>query len=238
MQLYFIRHAQSANNRLYEETGSWNGRNSDPELTELGHTQAQFLAEHAASLNGGTSQRDDVNRSGFGFTHLYSSLMVRALTTGSYLAAALNLPLLVWEDLHEVGGIFEFDAETNEHVGRPGKSRAELAARFPLAQLPAGLSEDGWWNRAHESLALQTQRARRFVFDLLERHGGTDDRVAVVSHGGFYNFVLAELLGIQADNGFWFSINNTGITRFNFDLEGIGLVYANRLEHLPTELIT
>jgi 2,3-bisphosphoglycerate-dependent phosphoglycerate mutase len=85
---------------------------------------------------------------------------------------------------------------------------------------------------------LQARRARRVIYDLIEQHGGTDDRVAVVSHGGFYNFVLAELLGIQADNGFWFSINNTGITRFNFDSEGIGLAYANRLEHLPTELIT
>ena len=34
-------------------------------------------------------------------------------------------------------------------------------------------------------------------------------------------------------DGFWFNINNTGITRFNFEEEGIGLAYANRLEHLP-----
>ncbi len=33
MQLYFIRHAQSANNRLYDETGTWNGRDTDPDLT-------------------------------------------------------------------------------------------------------------------------------------------------------------------------------------------------------------
>ncbi len=238
MELYFIRHAQSANNRLYDDTGTWNGRDSDPELTELGHEQARRLAGHVACANGETSRRDYVNRSGFGFTHLYSSLMVRALTTASYLSAALNLPLMVWEDLHEVGGIFVIDDETGEHIGQPGKSRSELAARFPQVQLPETLGEDGWWNRSHEAVEQQARRARRFVYDLLERHGGTDDRAAVVSHGGFYNFVLAELLGIQADNGFWFSLNNTGMTRFNFDPEGIGLAYANRLEHLPTELIT
>jgi len=238
MQLYFIRHAQSANNRLYEETGSWGGRDSDPELTELGYEQAQRLAEHAACANGGTPRRDYVNRSGFGFTHVYSSPMVRALATGSYLAAALNLLLVVWEDLHEVGGIFVTDDETGEYIGQPGKSRSELAARFPQAQLPETLGEEGWWNRAHEPVELQVKRARRFVFDLLVQHGGSDDRVAVVSHGGFYNFVLAELLGTQAENGFWFGLNNTGITRFNFDPEGIGLAYANRLEHLPAELIT
>jgi 2,3-bisphosphoglycerate-dependent phosphoglycerate mutase len=238
MQLYFIRHAQSANNQLYEETGSWNGRDSDPELTEVGHAQAQRLAEHLACTNDGTFTRDFSNRGGFGLTHLYSSLMVRALATGAYLAAALNLPLVVWEDLHEVGGIFVIDSESGEHIGQPGKSRSELAARFPEAQLPETLDDNGWWNRSHESVELQARRARRFVYDVLERHGSTDDRVAVISHGGFYNYVLAELLGIQAANGFWFSLNNTGITRFNFDSEGIGLAYANRLEHLPAELIT
>ena len=238
MQLYFILHAQSANNKLYEETGAWNGRDSDPELTELGHEQARRLAEHVAWANGETPRRDDANRGRFGFTHLYSSPMVRALATSSYLAAALNLPLVVWEDLHEVGGIFVVDAETGEPIGQPGRPRSELVARFPQAQLPATLNESGWWNREHESVELQARRAQRFMSDLLERHGGVDDRVAVVSHGGFYNHMLAALLGIQADNGFWFNINNTGITRFNFEAEGIGLAYANRLEHLPAELIT
>ena len=238
MQLYFIRHAQSANNRLYDETGTWNGRDTDPDLTDVGHEQSRRLAEHVACTGGLTVHRDYVNRSGFGFTHLYSSLMVRALATASYLSAALNLPLLVWEDLHEVGGVFVIDEETGERIGQPGRARSELAARFPRAQLPSSLTEDGWWNRSHETVELQGQRAQRFVHDLMERHGGTDDRVAVVSHGGFYNLVLAVLLGIQADNGFWFNMNNTGVTRLNFVPEGIGLAYTNRLEHLPAELIT
>jgi 2,3-bisphosphoglycerate-dependent phosphoglycerate mutase len=238
MQLYFIRHAQSANNKLYEETGAWNGRDSDPELTELGHEQARRLAEHVTCANGETLRRDYLNRGSFGFTHLYSSPMVRALATATYLSAALNLPLVVWEDLHELGGIFFIDDETGERIGQPGKTRSELAARFPQAQLLETLGEDGWWNRSHESVELQARRVRRFVTDLVARHGDGDDRVAVVSHGGFYNLVLAELQGTQADNGFWFNINNTGITRLNFVPEGIGLAYANRLEHLPTDLIT
>jgi len=238
MQLYFIRHAQSANNKLYEETGKWNGRDTDPELTKLGHEQARRLAAHVACANGELPRRDFMNRSRFGFTHLYSSLMVRALATASYLSEALDLPLVASEDWHEGGGIFVIDEETGDRSGQPGKTRSELTARFPQAQLPETLDESGWWNRPHESVEAQVRRARRAIYDLIERHGAADDRVAVVSHGGFYNFVLAELLGIQADNGFWFSINNTGITRFNFEPEGIGLAYANRLEHLPTELIT
>jgi 2,3-bisphosphoglycerate-dependent phosphoglycerate mutase len=238
MQLYFIRHAQSANNKLYEETGQWNGRDTDPELTELGHEQAQRLAGHVACVNGDIPRRDFLNRVKFGLTHLYSSPMVRALATASYMSAALNLPLVVWEDWHEGGGIFVIDEETGERTGLPGKGRAELVARFPQALLPEPLTDSGWWNRPHEPVEEQARRARRVISELIERHGGTDDRVAVVSHGGFYNAILAELLGKQGEDGFWFNINNTGITRFNFEEVGIGLAYANRLEHLPAELIT
>ena len=238
MQLYFIRHAQSANNKVYEETGQWNGRDTDPELTELGHEQAQHLAEHLACANGSTHPRDYINRRHFGLTHLYTSLMVRAIITGSYVAAALNLPLLAWEDLHEGGGIFVIEPETNERLGQPGKTCAELAARFPQLLLAQADRDDGWWNRPHESKEEQAQRAKRVVSELVERHGGTDDRVAIVSHGGFYNSLLAELLSRQVEDGFWFNLNNTGITRFNFEEAGIGLAYANRLEHLPAELIT
>lgn len=237
MQLYFIRHAQSSNNKLYEETGSWNERDTDPELTELGQRQAQLLAEHVACANGELPRRDFINRSGFGLTHVYTSLMVRAIATASYVTDALNVPLLAWEDLHEVGGIFQIDPETGAYLGQPGKTRSELAVRFPQLALGA-VDDSGWWNRPHELIEQQTQRATRVVRDLFERHGATDDRVAVFSHGGFYNYLLAQLLGTRAEQGFWFSINNTGITRFNFDDEGIGLAYANRLEHLPAELIT
>ncbi len=238
MQLYFVRHAQSANNRLYDETGTWNGRDADPELTEVGHRQAKLLAEHMACRPDVIPVRDYVNRGGFGITHVYSSLMVRALATGHYLAAALNLPLLIWEDLHELGGIFVIDSETGEQLGQPGKTPAELAARFPRALLPATLDAIGWWNRPHETSDLQARRARRFVTELTERHGGTEDHVAVISHGGFYNSILAELLGMPAESRFWFSLNNTGITRFNFTEDGTALAYANRVEHLPAELIT
>ena len=238
MQLYFIRHAQSTNNKLYDDTGSWNDRDTDPELTELGHLQAQQLAQHLACANGKLPRRDYINRSGFDLTHVYTSLMVRAITTAAYAAAALNLPLLVWEDLHEVGGIFRIDSESGEFIGLPGKTRSELAARFPQLMLEQPEDDGGWWNRPHEPITHQVERVRRFVRELQDRHGGTDDRVAIVSHGGFYNYLLAEILGTQAEAGFWFSINNTGITRFNFNGEGIGLAYANRLEHLPAELIS
>ncbi|MCA1554236.1 MAG: histidine phosphatase family protein, partial [Chloroflexi bacterium] len=44
MQLYFIRHAQSLNNHLWDQTGDSTGRSEDPELTPTGWKQAELLA--------------------------------------------------------------------------------------------------------------------------------------------------------------------------------------------------
>ncbi len=237
MQLYFIRHAQSVNNKLYDDTGSWNGRDVDPELTEAGHRQARHLADHLACTPGEPQLRDYANRQGFGLTHLYTSPMMRAILTGQYLAAALNLPLTVWEDWHEVGGVIAI-RENGEREGQPGATRSDLAARFPDLILPESLSEEGWWNRPPESVVEQLERAQHLAPALLARHGQTDDRVAVISHGGFHTFFLTALLNTAPGDGFWFNLNNTGVTRLDFHEEGVSLVYANRLEHLPAELIT
>jgi len=92
MQLYLIRHAQSENNALYERTGDSLGRNMDPELTDLGRSQAQFLARCLAQGSPNLDGVDDPhNRLGFGLTHLYSSLMVRAVATGCIIAHIIGL---------------------------------------------------------------------------------------------------------------------------------------------------
>jgi broad specificity phosphatase PhoE len=44
MQLYFIRHAQSANNALYAETGAAWGRHHDAPLSAVGLRQLPHLA--------------------------------------------------------------------------------------------------------------------------------------------------------------------------------------------------
>ena len=240
MQFYFIRHAQSVNNALYDETGSWNSRNEDPELTVKGQQQAQHLAQFVAQadVNFDPDRRNEANRFGFGFTHIYTSLMVRAASTGTPLADALGLPLVAWLDVHETGGIFLDDLATGEQIGLPGKTRADFEARFPNLVLPAELDHTGWWNRPFETDDERPARARRFLTELLARHGGTDDRVAVVSHGAFYNRVLAALLKIAYGDGWWFGVNNTGITRIDFRENEIGLMYLNRTDHLPRELIT
>ncbi|MCA9957859.1 MAG: histidine phosphatase family protein [Chloroflexota bacterium] len=247
MHLYVIRHAQSANNALYAQTGSEVGRKSDPELTEIGHQQAQALAQFLAQTNSPTSlspDQDIHNRHSFPFTHLYTSLMLRAITTGHYIAEAMQMPLHVWFDIHEWGGIYLDDEHTGERVGQPGAARSELEPQFPRLVLPDWVDESGWWNRPFEPREHALDRAHGFVKELLARHQ-PDDRVAIVTHGGFAYALLWNLVqfGHQNDRfetprDVWFWINNTSISRIHIGPDHINMVYWNRTEHLPATLIT
>ncbi len=263
MQFYFIRHGQSQNNASWDIHGDGYPRVEDPELTPIGHRQAHLLAQFLASSEVANPDGDgpdqdsgnahrlpfkssthpmnltsprDVGR--FGLTHLYTSLMIRAVQTGVAISEALGLPLVAWPDLHETGGIFLEDPQTGEKQGLPGHNRAYFECHFPTLVLPDDLGEQGWWNRPFEDYDQRPLRAKRFLETLLARHGGSEDRVAVISHGAFYNYVLWTILGVTRECGVWFAMNNAALTRIDFSQEGVRVAYTNRTDHLPTELIT
>ena len=224
MQFYYIRHGQSINNLLYATTGSDIGRNCDPELTETGRHQTELLADYLL--------REDIN-----LTHLYTSLMVRATSTGWVVADRLGLPLVAWPDLHEEGGIY-LNNEQGDPIGQPGKDKFYFEKNYPGIVLPETVNASGWWNRPYEATAERRVRAQRFLLDLFTHHGGTDHRVAVFSHGGFYNQVLSALLNLPNNHTLWFVLNNTAITRIDFNPDRTDFVYHNRADYLPRELIT
>jgi 2,3-bisphosphoglycerate-dependent phosphoglycerate mutase len=239
MQFYFIRHGQSTNNALWDRIGSGNGRSEDPELTDVGQQQARQVAGLLGRSRSPArvAPNDPKNVTGFRITHLYCSPMVRAVDTGTHIASALNLPLTVWKDLHETGGIFLDDPVTKEHIGLPGNTRAYLQQRFPDLVLPDAIDGKGWWNRPFETPEERPVRAQRVLRELVSRHGGTDDRVAVVSHGGFYNHLMDEIL-VSHEPAHWFAMNNTAITRIDFERERTQVTYMNRTDFLSDELIT
>lgn len=241
MRLYFIRHGQSANNALWDQTGSSTGRSVDPELTGMGHEQAQRLADfiyrtdNEAHLDG---KNGEPTRDYFGFTHLYTSLMVRAVATGAHIAQTLGIPLVAWPEFHECGGIYvDGDAE-GESIGLPGKPRSYFTAHYQGLVLPATVTEAGWWNRPFEDYESRVARAQRVVETLLTRHGASEDRVAIVSHGAFYMELVRVLFKLGEDNC-WFTMNNTGVSRFDFRPSGeVAMYYHNRTDHLPERLIS
>jgi 2,3-bisphosphoglycerate-dependent phosphoglycerate mutase len=239
MQLYLIRHAQSENNALWEQTGYSLGRSMDPELTDLGRSQAQYLARFLAKGNPNLDVIDDPhNRLGFGLTHLYSSLMVRAVATGCMIAEALDLPLLGWPDWHEGGGIYLEDETIGDLIGYPGNDHAYFHTHYPNLILPQDVNDGGWWNRPFEERPQRWERARRVLAELMDRHGDSSDRVGVVMHGGFYNYFIKTLLGIEQNQEVWFVMSNAAITRIDFSAEEVRLIYQNRLDFMPSELLS
>ncbi len=239
MQLFFIRHAQSTNNLLWDETGSSKGRLEDPGLSKAGFEQARLLAEH---LDGGNPElkngRNPGNHTGYGLTHLYTSLMLRAVQTGWAISKRIGIPLEGWINLHEGGGVYIEDPVTAVRQGRPGWKRSELSKEFPGLILPAAVTEDGWWNKDYEPWDDRQKRAICLLTELLRLHNHSDDRVALVSHGDFYNAFLYSLFGITIESGIWFANNNASITRIDFGPERIEVVYLNRVDFLPSQLVT
>jgi 2,3-bisphosphoglycerate-dependent phosphoglycerate mutase len=245
MQLFFIRHAESDNNVMWTTTGSVAERHHDPDLSAKGQVQLPFLTAHIART--ALTQPDHGTPpapTGLGLTHLYCSLMARAIQTATPLAEATGLPLVAVTDLHEYGGIFQYGDNWSRH-GLPGPTSAEIATRFPHLQLPADLpADDGWWQSRQESAADLLARARRVQEWLLARHGNRNDRVGFVSHGGFFAAFMAAVCGQDNpahSDGLWpfsFRINNTGIAAFLYTDDKPVIEYVNRVDHLPPDLIT
>jgi len=246
MELYFIRHGQSQNN------ANWNNsdyeESPDPALTEIGHEQARLLAEFLKKHQAITNDKvwNIQNRYGFGLTHIYTSMMERAVYTAAPIAEALGLPLTAWKDIHEEGGIFSRDKASNR-AGLPGKTRSFFVQNFPTLTLPEQLDETGWWNRPFEAEEERQPRADQVLAELVSRHedqeGRPEHRVAFVSHGGFFMRLVCAMLKLpwrQAALGrrSWLLINNCSISRFDIHKQEINFAYLNRTDFLPDDLIT
>ncbi len=239
MQLYFIRHAQSENNQIWSDTGSSSGRSEDPGITGLGFRQAQHLADfiHLHHPAVPANPYNEVNARGIGLTHLYTSLMSRAVLTGHAVAEKIHLPLIGCLDIYEGGGIYLDDKDSGEPVGLPGKNAKELLLLSSRLVLPE-INPDGWWNRKYEEREERVSRGKRVLQAILEIHGESDDRIALFSHAAFYNYFMTAVFGLDERLPIWFYLNNTGITRIDFNGQGAALIYSNRTEHLPAELLT
>ena len=235
MELYIIRHGQSSNNAS-EETGT--PRVCEPPLTEAGRRQAALVGERFRTLDWARvhhyEAEDKVTQ---GLTRLYASPMLRTLETAEAIRRTTGLIPHVWIDIHEVGGVWLDHGDGRGPVGLPGLGRAEIRERFPHFVLPPEVREDGWWNRPHEADEQGHLRAQRVAGELREL-ANTDERVGIVSHGGIGSYLLDVLLGLLFVPHIRFSMNNTSVTRVDMTPEGNRLLFSNRVDHLPGELVT
>jgi len=245
MELYLIRHGQSQNNALADQTN----RVHDPALTDRGRQQADLLA---AYLSDGCNRDPWVDHTSgytihdqtatFGLTRLYVSPMQRALQTAAPIAAALELRPEVWVDLHEHGGMYlEQDGVI---TGFPGLTRAEIAADFPTYTLPETVRETGWYDpkKGQENLAGAYSRALSVATELRKQAADPErrgQRIALVTHGTFLDGLLKAFFNQLPSRHQYYLHYNTGFTRIDFlDGERLLLRFVNRGTHLPRELIS
>ena len=240
MRIFFVRHGQSENNLLWARTQSRKGRLADPVITDLGKRQLAYTAQFLDyCLTGDISAGcDPCCCTESGVVYLFCSLMERSVQSGRIIAERLNLPLVADLDIHENGGIYDRNPETDEPIGKPGKNRAFFEANYPELVLPKEMRSDGWWNRSFETREVYAERARRVVATLKERHGASGDTIILVSHGGFYNYFLSAVLNIKRPDHVWFELFNGAVTLINYDGDSASVMYANRYGFMPTELVS
>jgi 2,3-bisphosphoglycerate-dependent phosphoglycerate mutase len=214
-------------------------RSTDPELTPIGKEQADLVGQ-ALSQPLTEDGFNPHNRAGFGLTHLYCSLMVRAVQTGMAISHRTHLPLVGWPELHETGGLFDTELVDGEKlfIGQPGHGRSYFKAQFPGLQIPDDLPESGWYNRDKEPREQYLVRAQKIIDRLIAEHAGQDHRVGVVMHGGIFARILTAFFNIQAER-YWILMNNCAISRVDISDEGqVLLTYMNKVDHLPDNMIT
>ena len=213
MELYLIRHAQSANN-----ANPVAERVCDPPITPLGTEQARLLAEWAAS------QR---------LTKLFSSPFLRTLQTARSIQATTGLTPEVRTQLHEQGGCYSGYLPT-ARVGESGLTRMEIEQQFPEFNIEATFGSDGWWRQQPYEVKDQ---ARKRAGDLLQRtqvqFAGSSERVAYVMHAEIKLLMLEHFYSEPLDKPY-----NASVTRITMTSDELQLVEYNGVAHLPTRLIT
>ena len=229
MELYLIRHGQSFNNTL----STAEGRMSDPPLSEVGERQAKLVAEYLHSSAAKCHYGRESFEEGFGLDRLYCSAHLRCLNTATEIGERTGLTPEIWIDVHEEMGIW-LEGER----ALPGLTPAQIRERFPKVKVPGDMGADGWWNRPVESEEEWVARAGRVAHQLRTEMAHLDERIAVVTHGGFTKDLLSALVNGGPMDGDSFSTQNTSIARIDFDLQGFQIRYLNRVEHLPPELVT
>ena len=230
MELFLIRHAESRNNIRKSDQE----RVSDPELTDNGRLQSIHLAEFLQK--GLHLSRAEYEENKKPLDQIYCSAMKRSLDTVNPVGVAIGLNPEVWLDIHEVGGIYEFNSDLTKKIGRSGLNRKQIQYFFPEYILPEALNDEGWWNRDAEILSELSERVERVIKTLKDR-AEENIRIGLVAHGGFISSFLCTLFHLKPAEGTAFQSYNCSTSRITFEKdEKITIQYLNFFDFLPENL--
>jgi 2,3-bisphosphoglycerate-dependent phosphoglycerate mutase len=218
MEIYLIRHAESANNAQHESH-----RVPDPTLTQRGFAQAQRLATWVHS------HRPDV---------ILTSGFRRAIESIAPACHAIAQPPHVWVDLHERGGCYAGFGD-GPYIGHSGLGRSAIDAMIPGTKFEAAISEQGWWKEVgKESDEAAGQRADRVLQRLIDTFGPQRIRVAVMTHADFIRLLIERILEHSTLVDRLGPLHNAAVTHLRW-ADGQWRIDAfNASSHLPVELIT
>ncbi len=161
---------------------------SDPDspLSPHGEHQAHQLAQRLC---------------GEQLTHILSSPLVRSLLTASIIADVIGHQRIdVWPELRE--------GWNDRHRGL---GRTVLQRRFPRAVLPSSMTEEGWAHGGDTNYDVFFVRAQG-VLCAIKQQFGADDRIAIVTHGGFAKYLLHAILHIMPTTPQWFELANCSLS--------------------------
>jgi len=218
MFLYIVRHGQSTSND--------GGSEPDSRLTDIGHEQARrtgMALAHPAARGSVTPPRPTV---------VVSSPMRRALQTAHHIASALGI-----DAVHVRGDVHECCGPTPESL-----TRATIRDEFPNVALDDSMPEGAWWPAHEETPNERVSRAHRVAGWIRNTFGGSDEVVAVVTHGVFGSYLIAEIFGTDAMR--WsIGHNNCGVSLFDLDDRRHGnhatrVWFTNDTTHLWPNLLT
>ncbi|MBZ9711700.1 histidine phosphatase family protein [Deinococcus multiflagellatus] len=225
MRLLLIRHGQSENNLAEHGSGYAQRRLPDPPLTPLGLQQARHTAAHLAAQ-------------AHGVTHLYTSLMTRAVQTAAPFAQILGLPA------HGLAAAYEYGGLTTGPAGHfapvLGRDHAALQGDCPALVWPQELTGQPWDGGAEAwEEAVFERRAQGVLTGLRAAHGDSDS-LALITHHDFAGALIRAALG-WAGTGTppIFRLAHLSTTLLEVPEGGrpSALHWLNRVDHLPAEWV-
>ena len=218
MELYLVRHGQSA--------GNIGLKVSDPPLTELGHKQAKLVGK-AIPHDVANPQPGGVGRSERKLAAIYASPMKRSIQTARGIAESHDVPVTVHPLFHE------------HHNAAPGDmTKSEIEREFPGIQFDESMPDGQWWPYEHETDFVCGFRAIRAASWIRATYQDTDDIIAVVGHGTFNAFLIGAIMGCGPKVSFQGSQGNCCLNRFVIRPDRNWVGYLNNVSHLPEDMWT